>query len=59
MKKNKLAFALSLVAGLLCFSNFIYKFLKFDKTDYMILLAGVFITAMGISMYARGKPSQP
>lgn len=51
MKKTKLAFILTLVAGLVCLSNFIYKIVKHGKTDYFILLAGLFIIGIGFSVF--------
>ena len=41
--------------GLICLSNFIYKLVRFDKIDYVILLAGIFIIALGISTYFQKK----
>ena len=55
MKNSKLALGLSITAGLICLSNFVYKLIKFDRTDYMILLAGIFIIAFGVSMYNKKK----
>ncbi len=51
MKKNKLAFTLAIIAGIISLSNFIYKLVTLHETDYVILLAGVFIIAFGISSY--------
>jgi membrane protein YdbS with pleckstrin-like domain len=55
MKINKLAFMLAIAAGVICLGNFIYQYVKFNKTDYTILLAGVFIAAMGATAYLRQK----
>jgi hypothetical protein len=55
MKKNKLAFILAIIAGLICLSNFIYKLARFHKTDYVLLLAGIFIIALGVSTYFKKK----
>jgi hypothetical protein len=55
MKKNKLAFILAIMAGLICLANFIYKLVRFGKTDYKILLGAVFITALGVSAYFMKK----
>ena len=53
MKKNKLAFILAMITGLICLSNFVYKLAKFHRTDYRILLAGIFIVALGVSSFVR------
>jgi hypothetical protein len=55
MKINKLAFILAIVAGVICLGNFIYQYVKFNTTDCTILLAGVFIAAMGAAAYLRQK----
>jgi hypothetical protein len=55
MKSSKLALGLSITAGLICLSNFAYKLIKFDRTDYMILLAGIFIIAFGVSNYNKKR----
>lgn len=55
MKKNRLAFILSIIAGLICLSNFIYKLIKFGTTDFVIFFAGIFIFALGISTYFKKK----
>jgi len=55
MKKNTIALALALVAGILCLSNFTYKWMKFDAIDYTILFAGLFIIAFGIGVYSNRK----
>lgn len=54
-KTNRLSLYLALIAGILCFGNFAYKYFYKNQVDYFILLAGVFITAVGISILAR-KP---
>lgn len=46
---------MALIAGVLCFGNFAYKYFYKQEVDYFILLAGVFISAVAISMFAR-KP---
>jgi hypothetical protein len=46
MKINKLAFMVAIAAGVICLGNFIYQYIKFNKKDYNILLAGVFIAAV-------------
>lgn len=51
MKKNKLAFILAIIAGLICLANFIYKLVRLNQADYTILLAGIFIIALGVSSY--------
>jgi hypothetical protein len=55
MKKNKLAFILAVIAGLICLGNFIYKLIRFQKTDYSILAAGIFIIALGASAYFKKR----
>ena len=53
MKKDRLAFILVIIAGLICLSNFIYKVIKFGTTDFVILFAGIFILGLGISTYFK------
>ncbi len=55
MKNTKLAVILSIIASMLCFISFILKLVKSDKTDYAILLAGIFILGFGISTYFNKK----
>jgi hypothetical protein len=55
LKKNKLAFTLAMIAALISIGNFIYRFIRFDKADYTILLAGIFFIAFGISVYFMKK----
>ena len=53
MKKDRLAFILVIIAGLICLSNFIYKVIKFGTKDFVILFAGIFILGLGISTYFK------
>ena len=53
MRNNKLAFYLALIAGVLCLGSFIYKLVKTGTADYIILVAGVFIVAIGFSQNRR------
>ena len=53
MKKDKLAFILSIISGVICLSVFIYKLMQSGKTDYVILLAGIFIISIGMLTYFR------
>jgi hypothetical protein len=46
---------LAITAGVICTGNFIYQHVKFNKTDYTILLAGIFIAAMGAAAYLRQR----
>ncbi len=51
MNKHKTAFILAIIAGGLCLANFAYRYFKDRSFDYVILLAGVFILAIGFSYY--------
>lgn len=51
MDKQKIAFALALVAGGLCIGNFIYESATNHRQDWIILVAGIFILAFGISVH--------
>ncbi len=55
MEKNKIAFTLSVIASLICFSNFTYKLIYLAKIDYFILIIGIFIIALGVSTYVKKK----
>ena len=55
MKKNQLALILAIIAGLICLSNFIYKLMKFGNADFVVLFAGIFIIALGISSHFKKK----
>jgi hypothetical protein len=55
MKKNILATVLGIVAGLLTISNFIYRSVRFHKTDYEKLFLGIFFILFGIAIYFRKK----
>ena len=55
MKKNQLAFILAIIAGFICLSNFIYKYIKYGTVDFVILFAGIFILALGFSTYFMKK----
>lgn len=55
MNKNSIALILSIIAGLLCLGRFFYTYSKTQELDYIILLAGIFIIALGISNYLRKR----
>lgn len=55
MKTDKLAFLLAMIAGLVALARFGYKLATYHKTDYMILVAGIFLLAFGASSYFGKK----
>lgn len=48
---------LALIAGILCLSNFIYRYIEFHEKDWLILAAGILILALGISSWFRKRQS--
>ena len=53
MNKSRLAFILSIIAALLCGAAFVLKWIKNDKLDYPILLAGFFVLSFGAAAYKK------
>jgi hypothetical protein len=42
---------LASIAAVICFCNFVYKYLTAGIVDYVILFAGLFISSFGIANY--------
>ena len=59
MKSKKTALVLAIVAGVLCFGVFGYKYIKRNKLDYTILVVGIFVTSLGISSYYTKQNNKP
>lgn len=55
MKRNKIAFVLAMIAGVLCLSAFIYRYVRSKEIDATILFAGVFIVSYGYGVSRRNR----
>ena len=53
MKVKYFSFMFALIAGMLCLGAFVVKMVRSGATEYTLLLAGIFIIALGIAAWYR------
>jgi ABC-type uncharacterized transport system permease subunit len=58
METKKVALILSILAGSICVSFFIYKLAVRNETDVMILSAGLLVFALGYSSFSISNKGQ-